>query len=232
MSIVPKQPSGSGHNDDPRAKAAGKYVHEKSASYYLELGPGGNFVLFQDSKVIGTYEINAGALTLFVARKPLSTAKLEDGWIIDDQGDRWVRETVTPVTPVTPPPHRPEPIAPLLEKREPVTPPSEPREPASAAGKLLGDFAPKLVQLTEDVLFADVWERKELSKRDRSLITVAALVSLNRPDQLRIHLGRAVENGVRPEELIEAITHLAFYSGWPNAMTAMIVAKEVLSRPG
>jgi 4-carboxymuconolactone decarboxylase len=92
---------------------------------------------------------------------------------------------------------------------------------------MFGDFAPKLVQLTDDVLFGDVWERKGLSKRDRSLITVAALVALNRPDQLRFHLGRAVENGVKQDELIETVTHLAFYSGWPNAMSAMTVAKEV-----
>ena len=77
------------------------------------------------------------------------------------------------------------------------------------------------------MLFDDVWERKELSKRDRSLITVAALIALNRPDQLRFHLGKAVENGVRKEELIETITHLAFYSGWPNAMTAVLLAKEI-----
>lgn len=100
------------------------------------------------------------------------------------------------------------------------------KEP-SGAQKLFGDVAPKLAQLTDDVLFADVWERKDLSRRDRSLITVAALVAMNRPDQLRFHLGRAVENGVKQEELIEAITHLAFYSGWPNAVTAMTVAKEV-----
>ncbi len=95
---------------------------------------------------------------------------------------------------------------------------------------MLGDFAPKLAQLTDEVLFDDVWERKELSKRDRSLITVAALVALNRPDQLKYHLGHAVENGVAQEELKEAITHLAFYSGWPCAMTAMTVAKEVFSK--
>ena len=95
---------------------------------------------------------------------------------------------------------------------------------------MFGDFAPKLVQLTDDVLFADVWERKELSKRDRSLITVAALVALNRPDQLRFHLGRAVENGVKEQELVETITHLAFYSGWPNAMSAMTIAKELFSK--
>jgi 4-carboxymuconolactone decarboxylase len=101
----------------------------------------------------------------------------------------------------------------------------------SAAQKMLGDFAPKLVDLTDDVLFGDVWERPELSKRDRSLITVAALIALNRPDQLRFHLGRAVENGMKKEELIEAITHLAFYAGWPSAMTAIITAKEVFSKP-
>jgi len=104
------------------------------------------------------------------------------------------------------------------------------KEP-SAAQKLLGDFAPKLVELTDDVLFGDVWERPELSKRDRSLITVAALIALNRPDQLRFHLGRAVENGVKKEELVEAITHLAFYAGWPSAMTAIMTAKEVFSKP-
>ncbi len=103
------------------------------------------------------------------------------------------------------------------------------KEP-SAARKMLGEFAPKLVQLTDDVLFGDVWERKELSKRDRSLITVAALVALNRPDQLRFHLGKAVENGVKREELIELITHLAFYSGWPNAISAIMIAREEFSK--
>jgi 4-carboxymuconolactone decarboxylase len=101
---------------------------------------------------------------------------------------------------------------------------------ASAAHKMIGDIAPKLADLTDDVLFGDVWERPELSKRDRSLATVAALVALNRPDQLRFHLNFAVQNGVKKEELVELITHLAFYSGWPNAMSAMTVAKEVLSR--
>ena len=100
----------------------------------------------------------------------------------------------------------------------------------TAAQKLLGDFAPKLVELTDRVLFDDVWERKELSKRERSLVTVAALVAMNRPDQLRFHLNFAVQNGVGKEELIEVITHLAFYSGWPNAMSAIMVAKEVFSK--
>jgi 4-carboxymuconolactone decarboxylase len=98
------------------------------------------------------------------------------------------------------------------------------------AQRLIGDFSPKLVELTDNVLFGDVWERPELSKRDRSLATVAALIALNRPDQLRSHLARARENGVTEEELIEAITHLAFYAGWPSAMTAISVAKEVFQR--
>ena len=99
----------------------------------------------------------------------------------------------------------------------------------SGARTMFGEFAPKFVELTDEVLFGDVWERPELSKRDRSLVTVAALVALNRPDQLRFHLGRALENGVTQEELIEAITHLAFYPGWPCAVTAMAVAKEQLA---
>jgi 4-carboxymuconolactone decarboxylase len=103
------------------------------------------------------------------------------------------------------------------------------KEP-SAVRQLLGDFAPKLVELTDDVLFGDVWERSELSKRDRSLATVAALIAMNRPEQLRFHLSYAVQNGVSKEELIEVITHLAFYSGWPNAMSAVMVAKEVFSK--
>ncbi len=102
------------------------------------------------------------------------------------------------------------------------------KEP-SAAQKIIGDFAPKLVELTDRVLFGDVWERPELSKRDRSLITVAALIALNRPEQLRFHLAKARDNGLTKEELIEVITHLAFYSGWPNAMTAVMTAKEVFS---
>jgi len=103
------------------------------------------------------------------------------------------------------------------------------REP-SAAQRAMGDVAPKLAELTDKVLFGDIWERKELSKRDRSLITVAALVALNRTDQLRFHLQRALDNGVKRQELIEEITHLAFYSGWPTAVNAVTVAKEVFSK--
>ncbi|MEV6153586.1 carboxymuconolactone decarboxylase family protein [Nonomuraea sp. NPDC052129] len=95
--------------------------------------------------------------------------------------------------------------------------------------RMIGDFAPKLAELTDDVLFEDVWNRTELAARDRSLITVAALIVGGDADQLRFHLGRAKENGVTETELIEAITHLAFYAGWPKAMTAITTAKQVFS---
>src|SRR5437016_14499578 len=96
---------------------------------------------------------------------------------------------------------------------------------SDSAQKLIGDFSPKLVELTDRVLFGDVWERKDLSRRDRSLITGAALIALNRHDQLRFHLARAADNGVKQEELNEAITLLAFYRGWPRAMTAIHLLK-------
>ena len=89
------------------------------------------------------------------------------------------------------------------------------------AQQLLGDTAPELVRLTDDVLFGQVWADPGLSPRDRSLVTVAALVSLCRTDQLRSHLRRAMDNGLGKDELVSAITHLAFYAGWPAAMSAM-----------
>ncbi len=93
----------------------------------------------------------------------------------------------------------------------------------------MGDLAPKLARLTDDVLFADIWERPGLSKRDRSLITVAALVALYRDRELPFHIQRAVENGVSQAELIEMITHLAFYAGWPNATAAISIVRSTLS---
>jgi len=96
--------------------------------------------------------------------------------------------------------------------------------------RAIGDLAPKLAALTDDVLFEDVWNRTELSARDRSLVTVTALITGGNADQLRFHLSRALENGVSETELLEAITHLAFYAGWPKAMTAATVAREVLGR--
>ncbi len=97
------------------------------------------------------------------------------------------------------------------------------------AQQLMGDVAPKLAQLTDDVLFGDVWARPGLSRRDRSLVTVSALIALNRPDQLRSHMALARDNGVTQEELVEALTHLAFYTGWPNAVTAVGVVRDVFA---
>jgi 4-carboxymuconolactone decarboxylase len=105
-----------------------------------------------------------------------------------------------------------------------------PASQPSAAQRVMGDIAPKLAELTDSVLFGDVWARPGLSRRDRSLVTVSALVAMNRPDQLRSHLALARQNGVTREELVEAITHLAFYAGWPSAVTAVSVAREVLSQ--
>jgi 4-carboxymuconolactone decarboxylase len=103
------------------------------------------------------------------------------------------------------------------------TPPSPTRDKVRAT-------VPKLIDLTEKVVYGDVWERTELSKRDRSLITCAALVVLNRSEQLKGHLERALNNGVTPEEIGELITHLAFYGGWPVAMSSAMVAKDVLEQ--
>ncbi len=91
----------------------------------------------------------------------------------------------------------------------------------------MAEVSPKLAELTADVLFGDVWERPGLSKRDRSLITVAALIALYRTDHLRGHIGRALDNGVTKDEIGEVINHMAFYAGWPTAANAVRVAKEV-----
>lgn len=92
-----------------------------------------------------------------------------------------------------------------------------------------GDIAPRLTEITDSVLFDDVWQRPELSPRDRSLVTVAALVALYRTNEFPFHLRKAIENGVTRDEIIEVITHLAFYSGWPTAATALGIAREVLN---
>jgi 4-carboxymuconolactone decarboxylase len=101
----------------------------------------------------------------------------------------------------------------------------------TASQQMYGKIAPKLADLADKVLYGDVWERPELSKRDRSLVTVSALIAMNRPDQLRSHLRIARENGVTEAEIVETITHLAFYAGWPNAVTAIKVAQEVFANP-
>src|SRR5215813_10237868 len=98
---------------------------------------------------------------------------------------------------------------------------------SSPAREEVRPVVPKLIELSEKVLFGDVWERPGLSKRDRSLITVAALIAMYRGDQLTGHLERALANGVTKEEIGEVITHMAFYSGWPTAMTAGRIARKV-----
>jgi 4-carboxymuconolactone decarboxylase len=95
------------------------------------------------------------------------------------------------------------------------------------AQRMIGDFAPKMVSLTDDVLFGDVWARPELPARDRSLITVASLITSGSTEQLRGHLQRAKDNGLSETELKEVIVHMAFYAGWPKAMSAITVAKDV-----
>ncbi|WP_335970481.1 carboxymuconolactone decarboxylase family protein [Streptomyces sp. CA2R106] len=100
-----------------------------------------------------------------------------------------------------------------------------------SAPQELAGIAPKLVEVSNEVLFADVWERPELSPRDRSLVTVSVLAALYRTEQLPFHLGKALENGLSVQELSEAITHLAFYAGWPNAMTAITQLKKIADEP-
>jgi 4-carboxymuconolactone decarboxylase len=120
--------------------------------------------------------------------------------------------------------------SPALAQGSPApVPPAAGAQP-SRAQQLMGDIAPKLADLTDSVLFGDIWARPGLSRRDRSLVTVSALIAMNRPDQLRSHLALARQNGLKEEELVEAITHLAFYAGWPNAVSAVAVAREVFKK--
>lgn len=91
------------------------------------------------------------------------------------------------------------------------------------------DTVPMLVEYSDKIIFGEVWERPQLSKRDRSLITCSALLATGRYQQLRGHLALALKNGATKEEISELITHLAFYAGWPSAMTAASLAKEVFA---
>ncbi len=93
-----------------------------------------------------------------------------------------------------------------------------------------GDIAPRLTEITDTVLFDDIWQRPSLSPRDRSLVTVSALIALYRTNELPFHLGKALENGVNRDEIVEVITHLAFYSGWPTAGTAVGIARDVFAK--
>lgn len=102
------------------------------------------------------------------------------------------------------------------------------KAPPSARRERIRPLVPKLVEMTDSVVYSDVWERPGLSKRDRSLVTIAALIAMVRPDQLVSHLNRGVANGLTREEIAEVITHLALYAGWPAAMTASQIAADVL----
>lgn len=104
--------------------------------------------------------------------------------------------------------------------------------PTHTARKAFGDIAPALADYTDKVLFGEVWERPGLSLRDRSLITVACLVSQYRSNELPFHLKKALANGVSRDELVELITHLAFYSGWPTASTALAIVRQVFKETG
>ncbi|MFG3076457.1 carboxymuconolactone decarboxylase family protein [Streptomyces sp. NPDC048225] len=101
-----------------------------------------------------------------------------------------------------------------------------------SAPRELADIAPRLVEITDEVLFADVWKRPGLSPRDRSLVTVSVLAALYRSEQVEFHLGVALDNGLSVEELSEAITHLAFYAGWPNAMNTITQLKKIVDERG
>jgi 4-carboxymuconolactone decarboxylase len=107
---------------------------------------------------------------------------------------------------------------------------SAPNASPATAGPY-ADIAPALNDYTQRVLYGEVWERPGLSKRDRSLATVSALIALNRPNELPAHMKLALENGVTRDELVETITHLAFYAGWPTANTAVEVARRVFAEP-
>ena len=103
--------------------------------------------------------------------------------------------------------------------------------PSPARERVRGTV-PKMIELSETVIYGDIWERPGLSKRDRSLVVVATLIATYRPEQLRGHLERALDNGVTKDEIAEIITHLAFYSGWPASMTAARITTEVFEERG
>ncbi len=99
-------------------------------------------------------------------------------------------------------------------------------EPTNARDTF-GDIAPKLAEITDKVLFGDVWADDTLSPRDRSLVTIVNLAALYRHNELGFHLKKGIENGLTQDEIIAAITHTAFYAGWPTAMTAIEAARDV-----
>jgi 4-carboxymuconolactone decarboxylase len=104
-------------------------------------------------------------------------------------------------------------------------------EPTNAR-KSFGDIAPQLAELTDKVLFGEVWESSDLSPRDRSLVTIASLISMYRLNEMPFHLKKALENGLTRDEIVATITHLAFYAGWPPAMTALQITRKIFEEAG
>jgi 4-carboxymuconolactone decarboxylase len=104
--------------------------------------------------------------------------------------------------------------------------------PDTPAARATRAVAPQLFAYTQDVLFGDLWKRKELAPRDRSMVTLSALVANGQSEQMTSHVNLALDNGVKPSEIVALITHLAFYTGWPNAMSAVGVTNNVFSRRG
>ena len=104
-------------------------------------------------------------------------------------------------------------------------------EPTNAR-KSFGDIAPQLAELTDKVLFGEVWESSDLSPRDRSLVTIASLISMYRLNEMPFHLKKALENGLTRDEIVATITHLAFYAGWPPAMTALQIPRKIFEEAG
>jgi 4-carboxymuconolactone decarboxylase len=105
------------------------------------------------------------------------------------------------------------------------------RNPSSSKAKIR-PVAPKLFELIEGTVYGDLWQRPQLSRRDRSLITVAALIGMRQTDQLRSHLEKALGHGISAEEIGEMITHVAVYAGFPAAISAALVAKPLLAERG
>jgi 4-carboxymuconolactone decarboxylase len=116
--------------------------------------------------------------------------------------------------------------SPTLQKEETVMTDNE----QTPMQKMMGDFAPTFVSLTDDVLFGQVWSRPELSRRDRSLATISSLVSAGNIEQLEAHIPMGIANGLTKDEIIEAITHVAFYAGWPRAVSALTLAQRILTK--
>ncbi len=125
----------------------------------------------------------------------------------------------------------PEHLAPATPELLPLDREAEQKRVATVAGSIGGMF-PDLAEFTTDILFRDLWLRPSLAPRDRSLVTFAALMTAGQSAQIGFHLNKAMDNGLTREEAVEAVTHLAFYAGWPAAMSAAGVAKDVIEKRG